>query len=158
MKRTVLLFLIPVMILFLPGMVFGHGVEVSELSAPEALAVAFMYSTGEPMAFVDIKVYPPSSPKDAMIESYTDRNGRFIFIPDEVGEWNVEAADGMGHFGNIVVQAGSDSSGVTVAGNSGGKLPLAASVLLGLSLIANVFALYYLVLKKIPHKEATGAY
>jgi uncharacterized GH25 family protein len=116
MKRIALILAV---ILVLPGMTFSHGVDVSKISAPETVVVEFMYSTGEPMAFVDIKVYPPSTPKVTIIESYTDRNGRFIFIPDEAGEWNVEAADDMGHLGSITVQAGADSVSIIPAGVSG---------------------------------------
>jgi nickel transport protein len=134
-----------------PETAFGHGVEVSDItgSTPGLIrTVHFKYSTGEPMMYATIKLYPPSKPDVEVLQSITDRKGLFCFVPDEEGEWIVEAADGMGHKGTIAVHAGE-----TVAGNSAppdsGKTPLFIRIMLGLSLILNIFAFYNFVLPRI---------
>ncbi|GHV73021.1 hypothetical protein AGMMS49940_03230 [Spirochaetia bacterium] len=108
--------------------------------------ISFRYSTGEPMAFAKVKTFPPST-AERNVESFvgiSDRNGMFSFIPDEEGEWRVDIEDGMGHKGSITVKAGSKTGEAEAAApTSSGKLPLPVSVILGLSLMLNVFALWF---------------
>ncbi|MDR2633017.1 MAG: DUF4198 domain-containing protein [Treponema sp.] len=135
--------------LLCPARLFAHGVEVYDLSGHTDKPVAtvhFTYSTGEPMAFSKVQVYPPSNPAQGILESVTDRNGLFSFTPDEAGEWRVEAADGMGHQGSISLQ-GSVQEGQSLEQKADGKVPLPLRILVGLSLILNIFAAYSFVLK-----------
>jgi nickel transport protein len=127
---------------------YAHGVEAEPSFAP-ASVVRFWYSTGEPMAYADVKVFAPASPAVETIAGWTDRNGCFSFVPDEAGEWRVEAEDGLGHRGVIAINAEKDSSGGTEKNSaSGGGGPLWLRVILGLSLILNIFAAYNFVLRK----------
>jgi nickel transport protein len=145
--------------IFLPGKIHGHGVEVFDVTDGLAGArlVYFKYSTGEPMMYAKVKLYPPSRPEAESLQSVTDRNGIFPFVPDEEGEWRVEAEDGMGHRGEISVKAaaGEDSGGTggkeaekrsaageRAAGTGGGKPVL--GVITGLSLIINIFSGWYI--------------
>jgi nickel transport protein len=98
------------------------------------------------MAFAKIKMYPPSTMERNVesLVSITDRNGMFSFIPDEEGEWRVDIEDGMGHKGSITVNAGTPTGGAEAASTgSSGKLPLSVSIILGLSLMLNIFALWF---------------
>jgi nickel transport protein len=156
-----------------PSVVFGHGVEVYEISneiSNKVKTVYFKYSTGEPMMYAKIRVYPPSQPDMENLQSITDPNGYFSFVPDETGEWRITAEDGMGHKGTITVLAENSASGELFSGTNaassvsgtdtgGKKTPLPFRITLGLSLILNVFAVYNFALKKrTVKKDASHAH
>jgi nickel transport protein len=140
--------------LLLPAALFGHGVEVYDVTGEDrpVQTISFRYSTGEPMAFAKVKTFPPST-AERNVESLvgiSDRNGVFSFIPDEEGEWRVDIEDGMGHKGSITIKAGSKTGEAeTSAPTSSGTLPLPVSILLGLSLMLNIFALWFFVGKGV---------
>ncbi|MDR2795766.1 MAG: DUF4198 domain-containing protein [Spirochaetaceae bacterium] len=155
--RYVLLLMSQALGLFVPVCVFGHGVEVYDISgeAGPVRTVYFKYSTGEPVSFAKIKTFPPST-RERNVESLvsiTDRNGIFCFIPDEGGEWRVDMEDGMGHKGSIAVNAvfGQDEaaaeteSGGGGSGKSGARAPLVFNIALGLSLLLNIYSVWYLL-------------
>jgi nickel transport protein len=152
----------------LPGKMYAHGVEVYDLTGDSERAVGivcFKYSTGEPMMYAKVKLYPPSRPGVESLQSVTDRNGLFCFIPDEAGEWRVDAEDGMGHKGTIIIgvpealadvpldispdlstgaasQMGAASK-TSKTGREGavfGNIPRPLGIVLGLSLILNIFS------------------
>ena len=89
--------LITLLILFAAQtVIFAHGVQYS-VSRENSVIIHASYSTGEPMAYAEIKIY---SPEDADIEfqnGRTDRRGVFAFFPDTEGKWTVKADDGAGH-------------------------------------------------------------
>jgi nickel transport protein len=136
-------------LLSLAAALYAHGVETEALSAP-ASVVRFWYSTGEAMAYADVRVYAPASPGAETIAGWTDRNGFFSFVPDESGGWRVEAEDGMGHKGEITVYAEKNEN--DDAKQSAGGGPLWLRSILGVSLILNIFAVYRFAL----HKTAAG--
>jgi nickel transport protein len=137
-----------------PALVFGHGVEVYDISAEDIRArmVYFKYSTSEPVSFAKIKLYPPST-RDKNIESLvsiTDRNGYFSFIPDETGEWRIDMEDGMGHKGTINVTVSDENATAdteTDKKTSSQRVPLAVAIVLGLSLLANIFTVWSLIIR-----------
>ena len=149
-----------------PGGLLGHVVEVYDLSGaagPPAVTVHFKYSTGEAMAYAQIRLYAPSRPETEVLLSLTDRNGRFSFVPDEEGVWTVEASDGMGHQGSITISGTAETavSGAamgTAPEAAGGKTPLFPRLILGLSLMLNIFVLYHFVLRGISKKWGAHAY
>jgi hypothetical protein len=169
MKRATLLVLVLGTFL-LPSLLFAHGVEVSLVTNATDFpseTVCFMYSTGEAMSFSIIRVYAPSKPDVETVQSITDRNGYFSFVPDEVGEWLITAEDGMGHKGTITVTAEQGAAARAIPGGGGtaaaeSKAPLVFRILLGLSLILNIFAVYNFVLPRIKgigkKKERANAY
>jgi hypothetical protein len=137
----------------LPVAVFAHGVEVfNETGTPGVQTVRFGYTDGEPMLFARVKVFSPSSPDAPVQESVADRAGYFSFIPFEAGEWRLTAEDGMGHKGTIAVsvhaEGGVDAEAAgTVAATdarSGSRPPLVVTVVLGLSLLFNIFGVWHL--------------
>jgi nickel transport protein len=150
--------------LWFPVSLFAHGVEVYDISGSTDKPVStvhFTYSTGEPMAFTKVKVYPPAHPEQEILFSLTDRNGLFSFTPDEPGEWRLEAADDMGHQGSITLQSSAQEAQAPEK-KADGKAPLPLRMVLGLSLILNIFAVYSFVLKGFTKKgtkqEVSHAY
>jgi hypothetical protein len=153
-----------------PEAAFGHGVEVYDITdntSGVTRTVHFKYSTGEPMMYAIIKLYPPSKPEVEILQSITGRNGYFSFVPDEDGEWRITAEDGMGHKGTITVTAEQGAAGEAIPGEDGmaaaeSKTPLVIRIVLGLSLILNIFAVYNFVLPRIKgfgkKKEGAHAY
>jgi nickel transport protein len=132
--------------IFLPGKMYGHGVEVYEAAGDErrnAGLVCFSYSTGEPMMYAKVKLYPPSSPETETLQSITDRNGFFSFVPDEDGAWRIDAEDGMGHKGTITVNTTAVNSELPKTGT--GTIPRPLGILAGLSLVINIFSIWYIV-------------
>jgi nickel transport protein len=80
--------------LMVPFQVLAHGVEGSV--QPGGLAVSCRYSTGEPMSFAKVAVLSPGTSQPFQVGN-ADKNGRFCFYPDAVGEWRLTADDNMGH-------------------------------------------------------------
>jgi nickel transport protein len=138
--------------LLLPNIVFAHGVEISIASGATEYPVEtahFIYSTGEAMSFSTVRVYAPSRPDVEIIQSITDRNGYFSFVPDETGEWKLTVEDGMGHKGSITINVGTSLGETKKAPkSSGGKLPLPVGIVLGLSILCNIFFVWYYVGKQ----------
>jgi nickel transport protein len=152
---------LPVVVLLAAALVFpaalaAHGVEVSLVTGETEFGgetVRFMYSTGEEMSFAVIRIFAPSRPDTETLQSLTDRNGCFSFVPDEAGEWRVSAEDDMGHKGEIRINvAGSGKPGLAGTASGGtGKGPLVLRLILGLSLILNIFTVYRFVLgRRVP--------
>jgi nickel transport protein len=147
--------------LFLPAAVFAHGVEITDVTGQAGVrTLRFMYSTGEPMFFAVVKVYPPSAPEAAVQESMTDRDGYFSFVPFEDGLWRLTVEDGMGHRGETGVAAAGGAEAAEAARNTApsGKLPTPAAAVLGLSLIFNVFAFWYAAGRKLKKQGAVHAH
>jgi nickel transport protein len=137
--------------LFLPAAAFAHGVDISDVTGQAgARTLRFGYTDGESMLFASVKVYPPSTPGATVQESMTDRDGYFSFVPFEPGDWRLTAEDGMGHKGEIVITVSDDETTTDTAQNAApsGKLPTFIAAVLGLSLICNAFALWYLMGRK----------
>ncbi len=83
----------------------AHGVHADLLEGGTGVRARF--DTGEPMAFADVKVFAPDAPNEAWLESTTDPEGRFVFVPPRPGVWRIAVDDGMGHalFRDIAVGA-----------------------------------------------------
>jgi nickel transport protein len=157
MKRPALL--APALALLFPVILAAHGVESSIATGAAgfgAETVRFMYSTGEEMAFTLVRVYAPSRPDTETVQSITDRNGYYSFVPDEEGQWRITAEDDAGHRGEIKLTVAASGGVATVSGGTGGT-PLAARVVLGLSLILNIFAVYRFILGRALQKAGPEA-
>jgi hypothetical protein len=149
----------------LPAAVFAHGVEISDVTGrQDVYTIRFSYTDGTPMLFARVKVFPPSSPDAPAQESIADRNGYFSFVNDESGEWRLTAEDGMGHKGEIMVATalaaapGAEEAGKPSGEKTRGPASLGTRLILGLSLILNVFALYGFVLAGLAKKRGGYAH
>lgn len=90
-----LLRLVPVL-LCTPA-VHAHDLSFHTELAPPAAIVRALYGGGEPVAFVKVTVFSPSSPAQPHQTGFTDAQGYFAFRPSAPGGWRVEIDDEMGH-------------------------------------------------------------
>lgn len=150
----------------LPGPAFGHGTGHHILSPESAVAVEFFYSDNQPMRYAEVLVFSPENDEVEYQNGRTDINGRFVFYPNSAGKWHIQANDGTGHLERVSVdidrEKEGDSEGQGFAGISGThghdhshySLPRAWAILLGASLIANVFLGLYLIRSTSKTKSA----
>ncbi len=82
--------------LLLTGEIFAHGTGYRH-SQFEAVALEFMYSTGEAMSYREARVFSPNDEKFSYQSGRTDEKGRFAFVPDTPGKWRVIVRDEEGH-------------------------------------------------------------
>ena len=82
--------------ILLPVNALAHGVEGEVQSFEGGIVVIASYDTGEPMSYAGVEIYAPNSQIKFQL-GRTDRNGRFAFVPDVPGEWQVIIDDGIGH-------------------------------------------------------------
>jgi hypothetical protein len=155
-------FVLTAFMFILPAGIFAHGVEVSdETGRPDVRIIRFAYTDGEPMLFAKVKVFSPSSPDAPAQESIADRAGYFSFIPFEPGEWRLTAEDGMGHKGEIGITVSDgavpEGAGAAQSAPASGRLPRPFAIALGLSVILNVFAFWYLAGRSQKKMEASHA-
>ena len=116
----------------------GTGYRRSEL---RAVALEFMYSTGEKMSYREAKVYSPKDEKYAFQSGRTDEVGRFAFVPDVAGTWRVIVRDEEGHQCTAEIEITADDEDKALSheevGLYGGRELLVRS-LLGVSIIFNI--------------------
>ncbi|NEQ49545.1 MAG: carboxypeptidase regulatory-like domain-containing protein [Leptolyngbya sp. SIO3F4] len=67
-----------------PGLSHGAIATVVHTFSVEAT-----YSSGEPMAMAQVVVYSPENPDQPWTTGQTNETGKFEFIPDAVGDWEV---------------------------------------------------------------------
>jgi nickel transport protein len=89
---------------FLTGMVVAmaivseglcHGVE-GTVEPVEGYCLTAMYDDGERMSYAAVEIDAPQA--DIVFQTgRTDRNGRFMILPDKPGTWQAMVSDGMGH-------------------------------------------------------------
>ncbi|MFO7860798.1 MAG: hypothetical protein R6U41_06210 [Desulfosalsimonas sp.] len=134
------------------GPASAHGTDHRTVDTGPAVAVEFTYVDGSPMNYAEVLVYSPGDDKIEHQNGRTDANGRFVFYPDEGGEWKIEANDGTGHLEKALVKVSSDpgkqqegsarqNKGGQQTGFGGLARPWAA--LLGISLILNICLGFY---------------
>jgi nickel transport protein len=84
-----------VTICLLPSVLLAHGTQGS-LRTSQGICVTAEYSTGQAMAYANIMIYHGQD-KIPFQQGNLDRNGHFLFVPDQKGIWVVKIHDGMGH-------------------------------------------------------------
>ena len=126
------------------GIAGAHGTGYTLLQDTPAAAAEFYYSDQTPMAYAEVLVYSPLDKKIEHQNGRTDKNGKFVFCPDTVGQWHVTVNDGMGHAVEATVPVAA-LSGTTEAPQrrpgAGDAAPSSTilKIIAGLSLILNVF-------------------
>ncbi|MEM8604488.1 MAG: carboxypeptidase regulatory-like domain-containing protein [Cyanobacteria bacterium P01_H01_bin.121] len=72
------------------------------------LSFQSVYSSGEPMADAEVRVYAPTDSEEPWLETETDAEGYFTFLPDEsiVGTWRIEIQQD-GHMDILDVPVGA---------------------------------------------------
>jgi nickel transport protein len=97
-----------------PGEVYAHGAHIG-YSINTSIEITAEYDTGEPMAGAQVTVYAPDDPATPYLTGTCDEAGRFTFVPDQDGTWDVQVRlSGHGDIVHIPVSEGmatGDSSG-----------------------------------------------
>ena len=123
---------------------WSHGVR-GRIDSGRGIIVEAEYDDGEPMSYASIEIF--DSGKNLPFQTgRTDRNGRFLFYPDMMGDWKVVVNDGMGH--RLVLKTEIDSSLSHKESNerhgkglslNNAPFPGYARVILGISVIFGIF-------------------
>ncbi len=92
MKSTKLLILLT--FFFAVSLAFGHGIDHAVFEG--GVGVTVHYDDGNPLAGKSVTVYSPAS-DNPFQQGHTDKNGTFVFAPDEPGTWRIEVTDETGH-------------------------------------------------------------
>jgi nickel transport protein len=130
-------------VLMFPRQVLAHGVEGDV--QPGGLTVGCRYNTGEALSYAKVTVKSPATPQTFQVGN-TDRNGRFCFFPDALGEWRVTAEDGMGHRLEVKIPVTDLNSLKTIPPSAqGGRVSdtMTLRVLTGLSVILGLSGLLF---------------
>ena len=134
----------------------AHGTDHRILNPESAIAVEFLYSDNEPIGYAEVFVFSPENDEVEYQNGRTDMNGRFVFYPNASGQWRIQANDGTGHQEKVSVDVKGDSDthadmGATdndsenhVQDHSHDQIPRLWAIILGISLIANMFLTFYL--------------
>ena len=84
------------------SMAQAHGTTGSVVGRT-GFTVEFRQAFGDALADAEVRVYGPTE-RDIVFQSgRTDRQGHFSFVPDQVGNWRIEAADAEGHIIKVPV-------------------------------------------------------
>lgn len=127
-------------LIFFCGMSYSHGTGYRQ-SPFKAVALEFMYSTGEAMSYREARVFSPSDDKFAWQSGRTDERGNFAFVPNVPGLWRVVVRDEEGHQceANIVVSGeGLEGREAEAESSIPHGIELFIRALLGVSLIFNI--------------------
>lgn len=124
----------------------AHGVD-GAADQVTGYCITAQYSDGEPMSWSEVRITAP----DADIEfqnGRTDRNGRFMFLPDVQGAWNVVVQDGMGHRLALDVAVADEGASVPeqvrdISHVGHGKTNRTANILAGLGIIFGLYGFFY---------------
>jgi nickel transport protein len=111
---------------------FAHGAGGRILSG-NAVIAEFRFADGSPMAFADVKVHAPS--RELWLGGRTDGAGKFAFVPDNPGEWTLEARDAEDHTARLVVTVGAGDLGAAAVIHRYWGYALLASFALNLLLL-----------------------
>ncbi|OQX27537.1 MAG: hypothetical protein BWK80_04835 [Desulfobacteraceae bacterium IS3] len=133
----------------------AHGTGCRILRTDKTIAAEFYYSDGEPMSYAGVLVFSPQDSKTEYQNGRSDRKGRFAFYPDTPGIWRIEANDGMGHKAQTslevsYVKAGENKAEkeIPVQNRQTRTLSTLLKCISGLSLIFNIFFVFYLLKRK----------
>jgi nickel transport protein len=124
----------------------AHGVDgYAEQAA--GYCVTAQYSDGEPMSWSEVRIAAPDSDIEFQ-NGRTDRNGRFMFLPDGDGTWAVVVQDGMGHRLALDVTVAGDGVSVQkqardISDAAHGKTGRKANIAAGLAIIFGLCGLFY---------------
>lgn len=86
----------------------AHGTHGYSDPASSGVRIVAAYDDGEPMRYCKVEITAPDT-EIAFQSGYTDRNGLFLFAPDQPGRWRIAVHDGMGHRLSISHEAAESS-------------------------------------------------
>lgn len=126
----------------------AHALLVETQRTGDAIIVTVGDPAG-PRTDVGVTVIGPQDGGTTHQKGATDRRGRFVFLPDAPGEWQVVIDDGFGHRSVARVIVDSEGLGTIDKTDSGlaalGTLP---RLLVGLSWIAGISGIAFYALAR----------
>lgn len=126
------------------ALAWGHGTEGFTEKA-EGVLVSAGYDDGEPMSYSEVEVIGPGSDTPFQ-KGRTDRNGRFMFRPDQKGLWQIVVKDGMGHRLALEWEITDVKGGIKVAKPTetcSRKASRLQGIIIGMSIIFGLFGITY---------------
>ena len=139
----------------------GHGAQAHGVGARAlgsgAQTVEFYFASGEPMAYVAVRLFAPGEPTVPFIDGRADKLGRFAFPAPEPGAWTARAEDEEGHRVEVTVEAGAADTVSGTGGGSSGGLLSPGRLAMWLSLSANMLALAVWLRSRWPGAAARHA-
>jgi nickel transport protein len=134
---------------------FSHGVGYRR-SQKQPVALEFYYSTGEVMAYTEVKVYSPDDRVSSYQSGLTDEFGRYSFVPGTEGEWRMVVSDTEGHRAEAVIPVSEakspDGAQVTLESSFPRGSELYIRALLGTSVLFNVASFVTVLRRKAAEK------
>lgn len=89
-----------------PLVALAHGAHIQSRTAA-AVEIQASYDTGEPMAEAQVQVYAPEDPQTPVLTGVTDEAGKFVFVPDQSGDWEISVRQaGHGDIAVVPVETG----------------------------------------------------
>ena len=152
-----------VLVMAMPFSAFAHGTDYRLIGKEAAIAAEFFYSDKTPMQYAEVLVFSPESDKVEYQNGRTDQNGRFAFLAETPGEWQVKVNDGMGHAVHATVTVNPIKPEPETAGEiSGNRLnevtkkkatlfgeaSMGVKLVFGLSILLNLFLGMYVWKRK----------
>ncbi len=127
-----------ILLLLLFRTLTAHGIE--HVIVKDGIGIQAFYDDGNPLAYVDVTVFPPADAKTEFQSGISDKNGVFMFKPDMDGTWTIVFDDGLGHGLKEEIDI-RDSQAVEQAPS--GVIPRWQKVLVGVSLIFGITGFLY---------------
>ncbi|NER80846.1 MAG: carboxypeptidase regulatory-like domain-containing protein [Leptolyngbya sp. SIO1D8] len=98
-------------ILATPTIAIAHRVQIQSRTTT-AVQIQATYDSGEPMAEAQVQVYSPEDPETPLFSGTADESGRYLFVPDQPGDWEVSVRQ-AGH-GDIAVIPVSEAGNIAI--------------------------------------------
>lgn len=129
----------------------AHGTDYRILDSEGTIVVEFIYADNQPMRYAEVLLFSPEDDDIEYQNGRTDMNGRFAFYPDAPGRWRIQADDGTGHLERVSIEVGTGDAGEEGVSSASERtpahghdhhhngLPRIWAVILGISLIMNLF-------------------
>ncbi|MFO7750306.1 MAG: hypothetical protein R6V54_09475 [Desulfobacteraceae bacterium] len=147
----------------IPFNAFAHGTDYRLIGKDAVVAAEFFYSDKTPMEYAEILIFSPENEKVEFQNGRTDQNGRFAFLAETPGKWQMKVNDGMGHAVHAAVTvkpvnseskkndeiADKQQNRATKKNNPLlGDSPMGVRLVLGLSILLNLFLGVYVWKRK----------
>jgi nickel transport protein len=102
MKKLLAYLPLVLVVMSIPAKTLAHTMQTNYLFTDE-LEFQSTYSTDEAAKNADVIIYAPNNLEKPWLESKTDEEGRFSFLPDQniPGDWEVQIID-EGH-GEVII-------------------------------------------------------
>lgn len=117
------------------GRAAAHGVRIDLMEG--GVAAAANYENGKALVFAEATVFAPGAGVTIHQQGFTDRTGRFAFLPDQPGEWRIVVDDGLGHRAERRVSVPEAGAAVPLGG--WGRPDRLSAAVLGVGIVMTLF-------------------